>query len=79
LANEAREMMYRLAGIENPSEDERYAFEKGYYRFKLVRDVEHGFTHNQLETGERELKRVAERDKIMGEVGEWLLKGPFAK
>lgn len=79
LANESREMMYRLAGIESPTEEEKYAFEKSGYRFKLVREVDHGFTHNQLETGEREIRRVSERDKSMEEVGEWLLKGPFAK
>lgn len=44
-----------------------------------MKDVEHCFAHNQLETGEKEDKRVAERDKAMGEVGEWLLKGPFAR
>lgn len=79
LANEAGKMMYGLAGIEEPSEKEKYAFERKGYRWMLVRDVEHGFTHNQLEMGEKEEKRVAERDKAMGEVGEWLFNGPFAK
>jgi acetyl esterase/lipase len=79
LANEAKEMMFRLAGIEKPGGEEEYAFERKGYRWRLVRDVEHGFTHNQMETGEKEEKRVAERDKVMGEVGEWLFKGPFAK
>lgn len=79
LASEAREMMYMFAGIEEPSEEEKYAFERKGYRWRLVRDVEHGFTHNQMETREKEEKRVVELDKIMGEVGEWLLKGPFAR
>jgi acetyl esterase/lipase len=79
LANEAKEMMFRLAGIEKPSDEEEYAFEKKGYRWRLVRDVEHGFTYNQMETGEEEEERVVERDKIMAEVGEWLLQGPFAK
>jgi len=78
LAKEAQKMMYGLAGIEEPSEEEKYAFERKGYRWRLVKDVEHGFTHNQLEAGKKEEKRVAERDKVMGEVGEWLFKGPFA-
>lgn len=78
LANEAKEMMYRLAGIDDPTEEENYAFERKGYRWRLARDVEHGFTHNQMETGEKEEKRLAACDKVMGEVGEWLLKGPFA-
>lgn len=77
LASEAGKMMHGLAGIEEPSEEEKYAFERKGYRWRLVRDVEHGFTYNQLETGEKEEKRVAQRDKAMDEVGEWLLKGPF--
>jgi acetyl esterase/lipase len=78
LAIEARETMYKLAGIKNPTEGESYAFERGTYRWRLVRDVQHGFTHNQLEMGEKEKKRLADLDEICEEVGEWLLKGPFA-
>ncbi len=79
LADEAREMIRRLAGIESLSEEEKYSFERRGYRWRLVRDVVHGFTHNQLERGEKEKKRIEVRDKIFGEVGEWLMKGPFAK
>jgi hypothetical protein len=78
LANKAGEMMYGLAGIEKPSEEEKYAFERKGYRWRLVRNVEHTFAHNLMEMGKKREKRVAERDKIMAEVGEWLLTGPFA-
>ena len=79
LAIEAREMMYKLAGIINPTEGEIYAFVRGTYKWRLVRDVQHGFTHNQLEMGEKEKRRLTELHELCEEVGEWLLNGPFAQ
>jgi hypothetical protein len=52
LANESRLFVCKLAGIEEAAGGESCVFEKGTYKWKLVKDVEHGFTRRQREKGE---------------------------
>jgi acetyl esterase/lipase len=77
LAQEACEMMCKLAGIEEPTEEERYEFNRGTYRWKLTRDVVHGFTHVTV-GWEIPPMRVDMLEKVVDEVGEWLERGAFA-
>jgi acetyl esterase/lipase len=72
LANEARKFMFRIAGIENPTEEEKYEFTRGGLRWTLARDVEHGFTHFMFAQGEAEEQRKAVYKKAFDEAGEWL-------
>lgn len=82
LANEGREMMFDLAGLDEVERGEGvYGFEKGSYKWKLVRGVRHGFTHDLKDNPGAEAvamnkKRTAE---MIEDVGAWLFKGPFAK
>ena len=82
LGNEARQTMSDLASLDKlEREDGFYGFEKDTYKWKLVRDVRHGFTHDLMDNPGAEAvamnkKRTAE---MIEDVGAWLFKGPFAK
>lgn len=82
LANEARQTMFDLASLGKMEREEGfYNFEKDTYKWTLVRDVRHGFTHDLMDNPGQDIvvmnqKRTAE---MIEDVGAWLLKGPLAK
>ncbi len=79
LAHEAWVLMCRLTGITKPSEEERYEFERGKYKWTLIRDVDHGFSHEEFGLSKEEKKRLLDVcDKMYAEAGEWLLLVAFA-
>jgi acetyl esterase/lipase len=79
LANEARAFMCKLAGIDELTEAEKYEFERGSYKWKMARGKGHGFTHKQIGKEEDEQKRVESLNEAVGEIGEWLFRGPFGR
>jgi acetyl esterase/lipase len=82
LANEAREMIFDIAGLDKlEREDGKYDFEKGTYKWTLTRDVRHGFTHDIMDNRGKEAEdmRLKRTEEMMNRVGEWLFKGPFAR
>jgi acetyl esterase/lipase len=82
LANEGREMMFDLAALDKVERgDGVYGFEKGSYKWKLVRDVRHGFTHDLKDNPRAEAVAMnkARTAEMIEDVGAWLFKGPFAK
>jgi len=82
LSNEARQTIFDLASLDKlEKEDGFYGFEKDTYKWKLVRGIRHGFTHDLMDNPGAEVvamnkKRTAE---MLEDVGAWLFKGPFAK
>ncbi|KAK4551350.1 hypothetical protein LTR86_011225 [Recurvomyces mirabilis] len=81
LCNESKEMAMRLAGLgERERENGMYSFKRGTISWRMVRDVVHGFTHYiPAETDADKQVRLGRREEVIAEVGQWLLKGPFAK
>jgi len=80
LANEAREMMFDLASLDELGrEDGVYGFEKNTYKWKLVRYVRHGFTHDLMDNPGAEAVAMNKRraTEMIEDVGSWLFKGPF--
>ncbi|KAJ8066460.1 hypothetical protein OCU04_005520 [Sclerotinia nivalis] len=81
LAKEARDTAFDLA---DSNEQERkegiYGFEKDSYKWTLVRDVRHGFTHDLMDNKgpDAEAMRKLRTDEILEQVGDWLFKGPFS-
>ncbi|TAQ85384.1 hypothetical protein B7494_g6289 [Chlorociboria aeruginascens] len=79
LANEARQTIFDLANLDKLERAEgEYGFEKGSYKWLLVRDVMHGFTHNLMDGKNEALRRERNKEIFRG-VGEWLFKGPYAR
>ncbi|TVY75689.1 Neutral cholesterol ester hydrolase [Lachnellula suecica] len=82
LGEEARQNIFDLASLDKAEREEgHYEFEKGAYKWLLVRDVMHGFTHDLMDSPGAEAvamnkKRTAE---MIEDVGPWLFKGPYAK
>jgi acetyl esterase/lipase len=82
LSNEARQTIFDIAGLDKMErEDGKYEFEKDTYKWTLVRDVRHGFTHDLMDNRgeEAEAIRLQRTEETMQKVGEWLLQGPFAR
>jgi acetyl esterase/lipase len=80
LANEAREMIFDIAGLDEQERKEGLdGFEKGTYRWKLVKDVSHAFTHEIFNGRSKEIEAIdrMRTDQMLNSVGEWLLKGPW--
>jgi acetyl esterase/lipase len=77
LADEAGRMIRGLAGVEE-AEVDKWAWERGTYRWRLVKDALHAFTHIKLDKPEEEALRKKNLEAAIQEAGEWLFKGPFA-
>jgi hypothetical protein len=80
---EARDTIFDIAGLSEKGREQGInGFEKRTYKWTLVNDVRHGFTHDLMDHRTRgaELEKIR-RDqygKILDEVGTWLFAGPFA-
>ncbi|KAA8575777.1 hypothetical protein MFRU_020g01220 [Monilinia fructicola] len=82
LAKEARDTAFDLAELnEHERKEGAYGFEKDSYKWTLVRDVRHGFTHDLMDNKgpDAEALRKLRTDEILEQVGNWLFKGPFSK
>ncbi|APA09802.1 hypothetical protein SS1G_05990 [Sclerotinia sclerotiorum 1980 UF-70] len=82
LAKEARDTAFDLADLDEEDRKEgMYGFEKDSYKWTLVRDVRHGFTHDLMDNRgpDAEAMRKLRTDEILEQVGDWLFKGPFSK
>ncbi|ESZ93654.1 hypothetical protein SBOR_5959 [Sclerotinia borealis F-4128] len=82
LAKEARGTVFDLAGLnEQEREEGMYGFEKDSYKWTLVKDVRHGFTHGMMDGKgpDADAIRKLRMDEILEQVGEWLFKRPFSK
>jgi acetyl esterase/lipase len=80
LANEARETIFDIAGLEEQERKQGFdEFEKDTYKWKLTRDVRHGFTHDLMNGRSKETEAIdrMRTDQMLSSVGEWLLGGPF--
>jgi acetyl esterase/lipase len=79
LCNEAKVMIMNLAGLSDAEREEGiYEFERGTYRWRVARGVEHGYTQSFGPAATGELPRQR-REETYAEVGDWLFKGPFSK
>lgn len=82
LANEARQTIFDIAGLNKlQRKDGEYGFEKDTYKWTLVTGVRHAFTHDLMDSRGKEAEemRLNKTDEMIEKVGEWLLKGPFAR
>ncbi|EMR88198.1 hypothetical protein ACHAPC_000189 [Botrytis cinerea] len=82
LAKEARDTAFNLADLnEQEREEGMYGFEKDGYKWTLVRDVRHAFTHDLMDNKgpDAEAMRKLRTEEILEQVGDWLFKGPFSK
>lgn len=79
LCAEAKDMIMDIAELDEAARKEgKYNFEKGTYKWRMVRGVSHGY--NQVPAkGAEEAIRVKRIEESYAEVGEWLFQGPFAK
>ena len=74
MADEARQTAFDLAGLnEKEREEGKYEFEKGTYKWTLVKGVRHAFTHDTMEKpGPDETMRIERHEEMVQKVGEWL-------
>ena len=82
LANEARQTIFDIANLDKlEREDIERSFEKDTYKWTLVKDVRHGFTHDLMDHRgpEAEAMRKKKTHEMVEEVGGWLFRGPFAQ
>lgn len=77
LSGEAREMISKLAGA-GQAEKESDAWEKGDYRWRLVKGVIHGFTHPSRNSGPNEVVRKERCEEVFAEVAAWLRQKAYA-
>ncbi|KAN0090309.1 alpha/beta-hydrolase [Hyaloscypha variabilis] len=80
LANEARETIFDIASLDARERvDGLDEFEKSTYKWKLVRDVRHAFTHDIMNGRSKATEAIDKMrtEQMMLSVGEWLLRGPF--
>jgi hypothetical protein len=74
LGNEARQTMFDLASLDKlEREDGFYEFERNTYKWTLVRDVRHGFTHYLMDNPGAEA--VAMNKKRTAEMIEDVVRG----
>ena len=79
LCNEAKNMIMNLAELGDAErEGGNWEFERGTYRWRMARGVEHGYTQSFGPAAGGELP-AQRREETYAEVGDWLFKGPFAK
>ncbi|KAG9231072.1 Alpha/Beta hydrolase protein [Amylocarpus encephaloides] len=81
LANEARQMMFDLANLDKMEKaDSLYGVEREGYKWTLVRDVRHGFTHNLMDNPTPEAVAMNRRrsNEVLEDLGRWLFEGPYA-
>ncbi|MCJ1312830.1 hypothetical protein MMC25_006506 [Agyrium rufum] len=78
LCREARDMVEKLAGEDDPEWESKKVvkkggdvWESGNWKWELVRGWQHGFDQMVLK-GEREAIRTKRRDELYHDVGEWL-------
>jgi hypothetical protein len=80
LADEARETIFDIARLDEQERKQGLdGFEKGTYRWKLVKDVRHAFANN-VTNGRSKGTEAIDRmrtQQMLNSVGEWLLKGPW--
>jgi len=74
---ESKDMIHKLAGLENV-EDQETDFEKGTYKWTLAKGLKHGFTHHFGQNAEKRVKREQRCEEIYREAHEWLKRGPLA-
>lgn len=83
LAKEARDTAFDIAELnEQEREEGMYGFEKDSYKWTLVRDVRHAFTHDLMDNKggpDAEVIRELRTNELLEQLGDWLFKGPFAK
>ena len=82
LSNEAKQTVFDVAGLDKLERAEgEYGFEKGTYKWTLVRDVRHGFTHDLMDNRgkDEESMRLKRTEEMIEMVGEWLFRGPFSR
>jgi acetyl esterase/lipase len=80
LANEARETIFDIAGLEEQDRKKGHdEFEKGTYKWKLVKDVRHAFTHDLKNGRSKETEAIDKMrtEQMLNSVGAWLFHGPF--
>ena len=80
LCNEAKQTIFDIAGLDKLERAEgQYGFEKDTYKWTLVRDVRHGFTHDLMDNKgkDAEIMRVKRTEEMIEMVGKWLFSGPF--
>lgn len=80
LAREARETIFDIAGLDAGERKEGLdAFEKGTYKWKLVKDVRHAFTHEIMNGRSKETEAIDKMrtEQMLNSVGLWLFHGPF--
>ncbi|CAD6576533.1 MAG: hypothetical protein TREMPRED_001702 [Tremellales sp. Tagirdzhanova-0007] len=76
LGSEARDFALNLMKVEE-NKDNRYECETGSVKWKMIRGVEHGFTHRALQKGDEEIQRAKIAHSTMDEMADWLNKGAF--
>jgi acetyl esterase/lipase len=80
LADEARETIFDIARLDEQERKQGLdGFEKGTYRWKLVKDVRHAFANNVTSGRSKETEAIdrMRTEQMLNSVGEWLLKGPL--
>lgn len=79
LGDEAKRMMIRLAEIETLMETETDAFQRqgGRLRWKMIKGVEHSFTHWWLKTGKAANSARPVAEAAFLDVGNWLAEYAF--
>ncbi|KAH6672994.1 Alpha/Beta hydrolase protein [Halenospora varia] len=81
LADEARQTISDLACLdESKRDDSKYGFEKDTYKWTLVRDVRHGFTHDLMDNPAPDVVAMNKQrmEAMLEDFGKWLFKGPYA-
>ncbi|RDW87473.1 hypothetical protein BP5796_03167 [Coleophoma crateriformis] len=79
LCAEAKDMIMHFADLDDAARKEgEYEFEKGTYKWRMLRGVTHGYNQVPAKGADEEI-RLKRIEESYAEAGEWLFRGPFAK